>query len=320
MTPRQAPRRDAAADLATSLRFGQLFSLLRAAAAAWLEDDGGTMGAAIAFYTLFSLAPLLVIVLAVAGLLFGHDAAQGRVIGQLQELIGYEGAKAIQGMLQGASDPARSAGAALVGALTFVLGATTVFAELQADLIRIWREPEIKKSWSVMHLLRDRILSFGMILGIGFLMIVSLILSAALSAFTDWWGSYVTLWPVLLETVNATTTFAIIMLAFAMIYRFLPRSRISWRDVWMGSAVTALLFTIGKLLIGIYLGSTRIGTAYGGASSLVLLLVWVYYSAQIFLLGAEFTWVFAYRYGSRSHERPPERPGARQAQPRASKP
>ena len=303
MTPRQAPRQGAATG--TSLRFGQLFGLLRAAAAAWLDDDGSTMGAAIAFYTLFSLAPLLVIVLAVAGLLFGHDAAQGRVIGQLQELIGYDGAAAIQAMLRGVSDPARSAGAALVGGITFILGATTVFAELQADLNRIWRQPELKMTFSLVRLIRDRILSFGMILGIGFLMIVSLVLSAALTAFADWWGSRVTLWPILLEAVNATFSFAIIMLAFAMIYRFLPRTRIAWRDVWMGSAVTALLFTLGKLLIGIYLGGTHIGSAYGGASSLVVLLVWVYYSAQIFLLGAEFTWVFAYRYGSKAGEQPP---------------
>ena len=303
--------------MAGDVKLKEAVFLLKDAVASWLEDDGGTMGAAVAYYTLFSLVPLLVIVIAIAGLIFGHEAAQGQVLRQLEGLIGHDGAAVVQNLLRSASEQGRSTGAAILGGLTFVLGATGVFSELQGDLNRIWREPNPKKQpGGVVRMLRDKVLTFGMVLGIGFLMLVSTLVSAALASFGDWIGSMFTAWPVALEILNSVFGFVIIALCFAMIYRFLPRTRIGWRDVWLGAAVTALLFTIGKLLIGLYLGTTNVGSTYGAAGSLVVLLVWVYYSAQIFLLGAEFTWVFAYRHGSKQGERPPERvralPPARQ--------
>ena len=284
------------------------FTLFKETYSEFSEDKAQRLAAALAYYTLFSIAPLLVIVIAVAGLLFGAEAARGQIINQLAALIGPEGAATVQTLLLGASDPARSTGAAIVGTVTFLLGASTVFGELQGDLNRIWREPQLPKVKGLVPLIRERILSFGMVLGIGFLLIVSLLISAALQALGNWWGSHLALWPVVLEGLNSTVTFATITLAFAMIYRFLPRSRIGWHDVWLGATFTALLFTIGKLLIGIYLGNASIGSAYGAAGSLVVLLVWVYYSAQIFLLGAEFTWVFAYRFGSKAGQLPPPQP------------
>ena len=290
------------------MKLKDVVHLLKDAVTSWVEDDGGTMGAALAYYTLFSLAPLLVIVIAIAGLIFGPEAAQGQVLRQLEGLIGTEGAAVIQNLLRSASDPERSTGAAIIGSVTFILGATGVFSELQGDLNRIWREPlPRKRPGGLVRLLRNKLLTFGMVLGIGFLMLVSTLVSAALASFGSWIGSLFTAWPVALEIINSVFSFVIITLCFAMIYRFLPRARIGWRDVWLGAAFTALLFTVGKLLIGLYLGSANIGSTYGAAGSLVALLVWVYYSAQIFLLGAEFTWVFAYQFGSKRHESPPDR-------------
>ena len=299
------------------MKLKEVTFLLKDAVSSWLEDDGGTMGAALAYYTLFSLAPLLVIVIAIAGLVFGPEAAQGQVLRQLEGLIGRDGAAVIQNLLRSASDEGRSTGAAIIGGVTFLLGATGVFSELQGDLNRIWREPNPRKpKGGLVRVLRDKVLTIGMIMGIGFLMLVSTLVSAALTSFGDWIGGMFTGWPVALEILNSVISFVIIALCFAMIYRFLPRVRIGWRDVWMGAAVTALLFTVGKLLIGIYLGTANVASTYGAAGSLVVLLVWVYYSAQIFLLGAEFTWVFAYRHGSRKNQHPPARvrslPPARQ--------
>jgi membrane protein len=287
-------------------------TLLKKAASAWNDDDASSMGAAIAYYTLFSIAPLLVMVIAIASIIFGREAAQGHIIGQLQGLVGPEGASAIEGLIRGASNSGGSVFAVILGTVTLMIGATTVFAELYADMNKIWRLAAPPKASGIVQLLRTRILSFGMILGIGFLLLVSLVISAALNALGDWWGSHFAGWEVVVKVANSLFSVAILMGAFAMIYKFMPRAEIKWKDVWVGAGVTALLFEIGKFLIGIYLGKANVASGFGAAGSLAILLVWIYYSAQIFLLGAEFTWVYAYRHGSRSGEAPPE-PAPRRA-------
>jgi membrane protein len=282
------------------------WSLIKESVLVWIDDYAPSMGAALAYYTVFSIAPLLIIAIAVAGLVFGQEAAQGEIVGQLRGVIGYEGAVAVQGMLKSVSEPAHGVIATVVSIITLVVGATTVFAELQSALDRIWRVPASKEESGIWNLLRTRLLSFGMVLGLGFLLLVSLVVSAALSAFGNWWGGFFDGGEALLHVLNFSVSFAIVTGLFAMIYKFMPRAKIAWRDVWIGAAVTALLFTIGKFLIGLYLGKTSVASGFGAAGSFVVLLVWVYYSAQIFLLGAEFTWVYARRHGSRLTAPEPE--------------
>ena len=278
---------------------GSLWSLTRESLAQWSEDYAPSMGAALAYYTIFSIAPLLVIAIAVAGFFFGADAARGEIFGQLRGLIGDEGATAIQGLVRSASQPGKDALAAIVGTVTLLLGATTVFGELQSDLDRIWDAPKPKHA-GLLGLLRGRLLSFGMILGVGFLLLVSLIVSAAVSALGHFWSGWFAGWEAVLQALNFAVGFAIITGLFALIYKLLPRCEIGWKDVWVGAVVTSLLFSIGKLLIGLYLGKSGVASAFGAAGSLVIVLLWVYYSAQIFLLGAEFTKTYALRHGSRS--------------------
>jgi len=275
--------------------------LLKQSATAWTEDYAPSMGAALSYYTLFSIAPLLFIVIAVAGLVFGAEAARGEIFGQLAGLIGAEGAKAVEGLLQAADRPTQGTVATIIGVVTLLLGAMTVFGELQNALDRIWRAPARKQSKSWWNLLRTRLLSFGMILGIAFLLTVSLILSAAISALGKWWGAA----EIIAHLLEVVLSFGLTTVLFALIYKFIPRVHVAWHDVWIGAGVTAMLFAIGKLLIGLYLGKSSIGSAFGAAGSLVVLMVWVYYSAQIFLYGAEFTWVYAHEYGSRRGERRP---------------
>ena len=292
----------------------QFLTLLRKSAAAWNTDDASSMGAALAFYTLFSIAPLVVMVIAVASLILGPDAAQEHILGQLRALTGAAGAQAVAELLKSANSPAKNALTALVGTVVLLLGATSVFTELYGDLNRIWRSPSAPKASGIWHLLRTRILSFGMILGIQFLLIVSLVVSAAVAAAGAWWGARFTGWPLVDRAVNFSLSLAIYTVAFAMIYKYVPRAHVTWHDVWIGAAVTAVLFETGKLLIGL-VGLTWITSAVGAAGSLVVLLIWVYYSAQVFLLGAEFTRVYAYREGSRADEEPPAPPPQRQGRP-----
>ncbi len=275
------------------------WDLIKQSASAWIDDYAPSMGAALAYYTLFSIAPLLVIVIAIAGFVFGAEAAQGAIVGQLGGLIGDEGAVAIQGLLRSASEPASGVIATIVGAVTLVIGATTVFAELQSSLDRIWEVPSAEKTSGIWSVIRQRLLSFGMVLVLGLLMLVSLVLSTALAALGRWWGGFFEGWEVVLHVVNFTVSFGVVTGLFAAIYKIMPRASIAWRDVWIGSVVTALLFTIGKFLIGLYLGKSGVTSGFGAAGSMVVLLIWVYYSAQIFLLGAEFTWVYAHTRGSR---------------------
>ena len=288
--------------------FKATFTLLKETAGAWSADYAPSMGAALSYYTLFSIAPLLLIVIAVAGFVFGAEAARGEIFGQLAGLMGPDGAKAVQGLLQAADQPRQGAIATIIGIATLLLGATSVFGELQNALDRIWRAParEASKGW--WNLLRTRLLSFGMILGIAFLLTVSLVLSAAISALGKWWGGA----EVLAHLLEIVLSFGLTTVLFALIYKFIPRVHVAWHDVWIGAAVTAILFAIGKLLIGLYLGKSSVASTFGAAGSLVVVMLWVYYSAQIFLFGAEFTWVYAHERGSRRGQ---PRPGTEAAAP-----
>jgi len=270
---------------------------------AWVDDFAPSMGAAISYYTIFSLAPLLVIVIAITGAIFGRDAAQAQIVAQIGGLVGQDGAAAVQAILHAAADTDKGLVAGAVSVVVLLVGATTVFAELQSALDRIWHVPEKEKPSGVWAVLRARVLSFGLILGVAFLLIVSLLVSAALAAFDNWFGGLMPGWEVLMQALNLLISFGIVTLLFAMIYKLMPTARIAWRDVWIGAGVTALLFELGKLLIGLYLGKSGVTQAFAAAGSLVVLVAWVYYAAQIFLLGAEFTKVYADAHGSLSGQK-----------------
>lgn len=275
----------------------QVWALLRGSVAAWGEDYASSMGAALAFYTVFSVAPVLLIAIAVAGLVFDTQAAQHAVTVELAGLMGSQAATAVEAILHSAQSPSGGLISTTIGVVMLLIGASAVFGELQDALNRIWRAP-VPRAPGLLRLVRERILSFGMILGVGFLLIVSLVMSAALAALGEWWGAAFGDQALLLEVVNFLLSFGVITVAFALIYKLIPRVSVQWHDVWIGAAVTALLFTVGKSLIGIYLGRSAVTSAFGAAGSLIVLLLWVYYSAQIFLLGAEFTWVYAHEFGS----------------------
>jgi membrane protein len=255
------------------------------------------MGAALAFYTLFSIAPLLLIVISLAGLVFGEQAARGEIMAQLAGLMGAQSASTVESMLGSLNRPGAGLLGTLVGLGALLLGATSVFAELQNAMDRIWRPPA-RPLGGLWALLRARLLSLGLVLGIGFLLMVSLIVSAGLAALGKWWGPWFADIAFMANALNFGVSFLLIASMFAMIYKWIPRMKVAWRDVWVGAALTALLFTVGKSLIGLYIGRSGVASPFGAAASLVVLLLWIYYSAQIFLLGAEFTWVFAGRYGS----------------------
>ncbi len=282
-----------------TMRFQHLFELCKKAVLAWMDDFAPSMGAAISYYTVFSLAPLLVIVIAVAGAVFGHEAVQGEIVGQLQGLIGRDGALAVQGLIKSASEPAKGLWAGGISIGVLLIGATTVFAELQSALDRIWHVPEKAKPSGLWAVLRARVLSFGLIMGVAFLLMVSLSVSAGISAMGTWASGLLPGWEVLLQGINMALSLAITTVLFAMIFRFMPSVPIAWRDVWVGAAVTAVLFELGKFLIGLYLGKSGVNESFAAAGSLVVLLAWVYYAAQIFLLGAEFTKVYADDRGSK---------------------
>ena len=275
--------------------FTRTWHLIKAAVSSWVDDFAPSMGAALSYYTVFSLAPMLLIVIGVAGLIFGAEAARGEIVEQLRGLMGEQGAVAVEELLKSASDPGKGVIATIVGFGTLLVGATAVFAELQSSLDRIWRTPAPPNESGIWGIIRTRILSFGLILGLGFLMIVSLVLSAALAALGNWWGSYLGNWEFVLQALNFVVSFGVVTVVFAAIYKFMPHANIAWKNVWVGAIVTALLFTIGKFLISLYIGKSGVASGFGAAGSFAVLLVWVYYSAQIFLLGAEFTWVYSHR-------------------------
>lgn len=256
------------------------------------------MGAALSYYTVFSLAPLLFIVISVAGLFFGEEAARGEIFGHLTSMMGAEAASGVQQMLASFDKPSQGLSGALIGAVALAIGATTVFAELQSALDRIWRAPEQPGGSGIWFLLRTRLLSFGMVLALGFLLMVSLLFSAALSALGKWYGGFFADWAILGRVVDLLVGFGLTTTAFALIYKLMPRVQVGWKDVWVGAVVTALLFTIGRVLIGLYIGRAGVADGFGAAAGVIIVFAWVYYSAQIFLIGAEFTWVYSQTVGT----------------------
>ena len=273
--------------------------LVKAAASAWVADYAPSMGAALSYYSVFSMASLLLVVISIAGLVFGEDAVRGEVFGQLQSLLGADAAKAVQAILASVSDkPVQGVLATVIGLAVLLIGATSVFGELQDALDRIWRAPVRNQAGGLWGLVRARLLSFGMVLGIAFLLMVSLVMGAAVSALDKWWSGAFAGWELLAQGLNLTIGFVLTTGVFAMIYKIMPRVRVQWRDVWVGAVVTALLFNFGRLLIGTYIGKSGVASTFGAAGSLIVVFVWVYYSAQIFLIGAEFTWVYAKTFGS----------------------
>jgi len=272
-----------------------VWRLLTLTVNAWIDDYAPSMGAALAFYTLFSIAPLLLIVISVAGFFFGEAAARAEIFEQISLLVGEDSASTLNTVLESLNRPAASMVGMLVGLGTLLIGATTVFVELQNAMDRIWQVPPRPDFSGVRDFFRVRLLSLGLVLGIGFLLLVSLVLSASMAALGKWWAPWFGEFAVVADAVNFGVTLAFITAVFAMIYKWMPRTHVAWRDVWIGALITALLFTVGKTLIGLYIGRSAVASVFGAASSLVVLLLWVYYSAQVFLLGAEFTWVFAQR-------------------------
>jgi membrane protein len=256
------------------------------------------MGAALAYYTAFSLAPLLVIAIGIAGLVFGEEAARGEIQAQIRDTIGESASQATEDMIKNSSEQGGGIVATLISLAILLVGASGLFIELQSALNEIWEVPPEKQGSGILAFIKDRLLSFGLVVGTGFLLLVSLIVSAALSAL----GRYLTpesmpggalLW----QAINLAVSFALITLMFAMIFKILPETEVQWRDVWIGAAFTAVLFTVGKYLIGLYLAHSSTASSYGAAGSLVVILIWVYYSAQILLFGAEFTHLYARRFG-----------------------
>jgi len=275
------------------------YDLLKESCSAWLEDNAPSLGAALAFYAVFSLAPLLIVAMAVAGFAFGNQAAAGGILPQLQALVGETGARAVQIVIQSADRPVLGVVASTFAIGTALVGASGAFVELHDALDKIWRVR--RRSESVfLRAIRKYFFSFGLVLGTGFLLLASLVLSAALGAVGKFMGNLLPGPVFLLELANSFLFFGVIMLLLATIFKVVPDTEIAWRDVWIGAAVASLLLTIGKVLIGFYLGRSTVASAYGAARSFLLVLVWIYYSAQIVLFGAEVTHAYASKYGSRA--------------------
>ena len=263
----------------------------------FIQDKVPRLGAALSYYTIFSLAPLLLIAIAIAGLVFGRQAAQGQIFGQLRGVLGENSAKMVQEMVASAGKPRSGAIAAILGVVTLIFGASGVFGQLKDALNTIW-DVEPKKDAGIPGMIKDRFLSAAMVFGIGFLLLVSLIIDATISALGKYAGSHLPGGEAIWQILQNVVALGVVTVLFAMIFRFLPDLKIEWRDVWLGAMLTAVLFLIGKIALGIYFGKSAVGSSYGAAGSLVLVLLWVYYSAQILLFGAEFTQVYARADGS----------------------
>jgi membrane protein len=271
---------------------GKVWTLIKETASDWMSDDAPRLAASLAFYTLLSLAPIIVIAVSIAGLAFGPEAAKGQIAGELGAIVGTDAAKGVETVVASAKSPASGTLATVVGIGTLFIGASGVFGELQFALNRIW-EVKAREGRGIWGAIKDRFFSFTMVLSVAFLLLVSLVLSAVLSAvgktFTGLLPGGEAVW----QVVNFVFSFAMVTGLFALIYKVVPDATIRWKDVWPGALATALLFTIGKSLLGIYLGKASVGSSYGAAGSIVVLVIWVYYSAQILFLGAEFTQVYA---------------------------
>jgi membrane protein len=268
--------------------------MLKEAYVDWKDDNAARVAAALSYYTTLSLAPLIVISIAIVGAFFGRDAAQGQIVGQIQGLVGPNAAAVIEALIESAARPAEGLLAGSLSVLTLLMGAAGVFGQLQDALNTVWEAPpRPRRGW--LAIVRDRFLSFSVLLGTGFLLLVSLLISAGLSALGASFSSALPLAPVVVQCMNLIVSFGVITVLFAMIYEVLPDVDVGWRNVWVGAALTAFLFVVGKSLIGLYLGHGSFASAYGAAGSIVVILVWIYYSAQIFLYGAELTQVVARR-------------------------
>ena len=282
-------------------KYTYISDLTKETAQSWMEHKAPRLGAALAFYTIFAITPVFLIVLAIAGFWFGEEAARRQLFDQLQGLLGQEGGEAIQAVVAAANKPKTGAWATLAALVTLLVGATGVFVQLQDALNTIWnvrREP----GRGLRHFIKDRVLSFAMILAIGFLLLVSLVINALLAALGKFMSDLMPAQEIFWQIVNLLMSLGVVTLLFALIFKVLPDVKIAWHDVWVGAMITALFFNLGKLLLSLYLGRSSTASAYGAAGSLVIILLWVYYSSQILFLGAEFTRVYAVKFGS--HLRP----------------
>ncbi|MEO8847979.1 MAG: YihY/virulence factor BrkB family protein [Casimicrobiaceae bacterium] len=286
-------------------RFSLLVTL-RQAFADWRADFATSMGAALAFYALFSIAPVIIIAVAAAGLVFNEQAIRGEVFMQLRNVIGDAGAATVQQLVVNASSPRASWIATLVSIGMLLVGATTVFAELQSDLDRIWKTPSNAR-YGFMDLVRARLMTFALVMGIGALMLASLVLTTTVSLVGQWWGGWLGGWSTVVQVVDLVVSFGLAWGLFAMIYKILPSCNVMWRDVWIGALVTSILFSVGRVAIGIYLAHSDVSKVYGAAGSIALVMLWVYYAAQVFLFGAEFTHVYATSHGSLASDAVPPR-------------
>jgi membrane protein len=289
-----------------SFRWPDIKLLFEESLGGWNRHNAPRLGAALAFYTLFSLTPLLLVLVAICGLVFGKEAAEGQIVWQAKALIGRTGAAAIQAILQGSSNTTHGVLASIVGFGTLLVGASAVFIELRDALNTIWevQAAEVSGLKNIINIIKERLFCFGLVLAFGFLLLVSLTVSASLAALGKYSASLVPLPETILQIGSGLISFAVITALFAAIYKVIPEVRIEWRDVLLGAAVTSILFTLGKIALGIYLGKASFASAYGAAASVVLFIIWVYYSSQVFFLGAEFTKAFANRYGSRPNYHP----------------
>lgn len=281
----------------------ELGSILSQTYTEWLDKKASRLGAALAYYTIFSLAPLLVVVIAVAGLVFGEAAVEGRVVAELSGLVGVQGGIAIQNMLKAAHAPAQGVAATIGSVIALILGASAVVSELRDALDTLWEIPVVPSGgfWaSILDVVKRRLFAFTLVMGIGFLLLISLIANAAVAALGKYFQSALPMPEHVLEGINFLVSFVVITFVFGLIYKILPDAGIAWSEVLVGAAMTSLLFSGGQLLISLYLGKSSLGSAYGAAGSLVVLLAWVYYSAQVFLFGAAFTRVYSLRLQQRA--------------------
>lgn len=273
------------------------WSVIKDTATDWSDDKAATLAAALAYYTLLSLAPLIVLAVAIAGLAFGEEAARGQISEQIGSLVGAQASEAIETIARNANAPDTGVLSTVIGIVVLLFGASGVFGELQTSLNTIW-EVEPKPGRGILGMLKDRFFSFTMVLGVAFLLLVSTVLSAAIASLGTFLEHTLPGGEALWSVLNFAISLGIVTLLFALIYKVIPDAKIHWRDVWVGAGVTAVLFTIGKLLVGLYLGKSTFVSSYGAAGSIVALVVWVYYSSQVVFLGAEFTQVYARRFGS----------------------
>src|ERR1700729_872121 len=264
-------------------------SIIAKAGSAWLEHDASTMGAALAFYTVFSIAPILIIAIGFASMVVQGDALRAELLSQIQNLLGPTGANAVREILTSADYLGKSRFATFIGIVTLLFGASSVFVELQNSLDKIWEVPKRKRMHGLWRILRARFLSLGLVLGVGFLLMVSLVISTLMAAFGAWLASMMGHWRMMLLVIDVVLTLGISAVLFALLFKYVPQERLAWADVWVGGIVTAALFSIGKFAIGYYLGKSAFSSVYGIAGSFLVLLLWCYYTAQIFLFGAEFT-------------------------------